>query len=499
MKAIMVMYDSLRLDLLPCYGGHEVELPNFRRLAERTAVFDEAYVCSLPCMPARRELHTGRPNFLHRSWGPIEPFDDSMPELLSRAGIHTHLSTDHYHYLQDGGATYQERYTTWECFRGQEHDKWKGVAENFDEESAPHIFGLENMHSDFRKVRIKSGWQNDINRRQHRQESDYPQAKTFDSGLEFIAQNAQHDNWFLQIETFDPHEPFDVPRQYEAGWFDPDKPFELDWPPYAPVRETKEIVENVRKKYCALLEFCDKSLGRVLDAMDQYDLWKDTMLIVNTDHGFLIGEHDWWGKNAMPDYQELVHVPLFIWDPRCGAKGVHRRSLVQTIDIAPTLLDFFGVDIPKDMTGQPLSNAVKDDEAVREYAIMGYFGGPVNITDGRYLLMRAPVDVDLPIYEYTLMPTHMNTRFSVDEMRRARLAEPFEFTKGCPVLQIPPKSIFNAGKLKTDLLFDLQEDPEQKSPIHDAAVHNRLTAALKTQFDLLDAPEAQYVRYGLSR
>ena len=82
MKAVMVMYDSLRRMDLPSYGGKEIELPNFKRLAEHTVVFDNSYVCSMPCMPARREIHTGRANFLHRSWGPLEPFDDSMPEIL---------------------------------------------------------------------------------------------------------------------------------------------------------------------------------------------------------------------------------------------------------------------------------------------------------------------------------------------------------------------------------------------------------------------------------
>ncbi len=77
-------------------------------------------------MPARRELHTGRYNFLHRSWSPLEPFDDSMPEILDRTGIHTHLVSDHGHYWEDGGATYHTRYSTWECVRGQEGDHWKG-------------------------------------------------------------------------------------------------------------------------------------------------------------------------------------------------------------------------------------------------------------------------------------------------------------------------------------------------------------------------------------
>jgi arylsulfatase A-like enzyme len=52
--------------------------------------------------------------------------------------------------------------------------------------------------------------------------------------------------------------------------------------------------------YASLLTMCDAMLGRVLDLFDEHDLWKDTMLIVNTDHGFLMGEHDWWAKVAMP-------------------------------------------------------------------------------------------------------------------------------------------------------------------------------------------------------
>lgn len=81
MKALMVMYDSLRRDLLSVYDG-PIPAPNFERLAAHTVCFDKSYVGSLPCMPARRELHTGRYNFLHRSWGPMEPYDDSMPEIL---------------------------------------------------------------------------------------------------------------------------------------------------------------------------------------------------------------------------------------------------------------------------------------------------------------------------------------------------------------------------------------------------------------------------------
>ena len=82
MKVIMVMYDSLNRHMLNAYGCNWTHTPNFDRLINRTTIFDNMYVGSMPCMPARREFHTGRYNFLHRAWGPFEPFDDSAIEIL---------------------------------------------------------------------------------------------------------------------------------------------------------------------------------------------------------------------------------------------------------------------------------------------------------------------------------------------------------------------------------------------------------------------------------
>ena len=126
MRAIMLMFDSLNRHFLPAWGGDIAELPNFKRLQEHTVVFDSCYAGSMPCIPARREMHTARYNFLHRSWGPLEPFDDSVPEMLKNAGVYAHLVTDHQHYWEDGGAIYHNRYSSYEFFRGQEGDPWKG-------------------------------------------------------------------------------------------------------------------------------------------------------------------------------------------------------------------------------------------------------------------------------------------------------------------------------------------------------------------------------------
>ena len=363
--------------------------------------------------------------------------------------------------------------------------------------------GTKNMSGTLAAMRRKGGWQNEHNRQKVQSEADFAMCQTFDNGIEFLDRNGKFDNWFLQIETFDPHEPFTAPESFDARYFSPDDPFVPDWPPYANVQEDGKTVENMRKKYYALTEFCDRQLGRVLDKMDELNLWQDTMLIVNTDHGFFLAEHGWWGKGVLPNYEELVHTPLFLWDPRCpSAMGQHRQALVQTIDLAPTLLDFFGVKIPPDMMGKPLGDIIANGAPVRQYALFGYHGAPVGITDGRWVLLRAVADNSVEMYEYTHMPTHMRALFSVQEMRTATLHPGFSFTKGAPVMKI--KSLVNPRFVKAqaegeDLLFNLEQDPAQQHPVDDKTKTNELLDAMAHLFAENDAPDELYARFGLKK
>ena len=100
-------------------------------------------------------------------------------------------------------------------------------------------------------------------------------------------------------------------------------------------------------------------------------MWDDTMLIVCTDHGYLLGEHDWWAKNFPPFYNEIAHTPLFVWDPRSKVKGARRAQLTQMIDLPATLLDLFGVALPPDMQGIPLGEVVARDAPTRDAALFG--------------------------------------------------------------------------------------------------------------------------------
>lgn len=489
MKAIMVMFDSLNRHMLPPYGCDWINAPNFKRLEERAVTFDNSYVSSMPCMPARREIHTGRLNFLHRSWSPLEPFDDSMPEILKENGIYSHLVTDHYHYFENGGATYHTRYNSWESIRGQEGDPWKGEVK--DPQIPESVGGRTNCL-----------WRQDwVNRKYMQGEENHPQTLTFDKGLEFIDINSNEDNWFVQIEAFDPHEPFFAPDKYHEMYEDDYDGAHFDWPNYVRVTETPEQIDHIRKEYRALVTLCDHSLGRVLDKMDELNLWEDTLLIVNTDHGFLLSEHDWWAKCVMPFYNEVAHTPLFIWDPRFKISGERRNSLVQTIDLAPTVLDFFGLEIPKDMQGKALKDVIRQDTQIREGGLYGIHGAHVNCTDGRYVYMRAPISPEnTPLYNYTLMPMHMRERFSLRELQNLELTEPFEFTKNCKVLKVPsyglPELDLSPYSFGT-LLFDLEKDPKQNNPIQDEVIEERMIKLMVSLMKENDSPKEQYIRLGL--
>ena len=91
MKTVFLLFDSLNKRMLNSYGGKYIETPNFNRLAEKSVQFNNHYIGSMPCMPARRDMHSGRLSFLHRAWGPLEPFDNSFPEILRLNNTYTHL------------------------------------------------------------------------------------------------------------------------------------------------------------------------------------------------------------------------------------------------------------------------------------------------------------------------------------------------------------------------------------------------------------------------
>lgn len=489
MKAILIMFSSLNRHMLEPYGCTWTHTPNFTRLSKHAIRYEQCYAGSLPAIPCRRELHTGRINFLHRSWGPMEPYDNSVPRILKENGVHSCLISDHLHYWEEGGANYHTKYSSWEFVRGQEGDPYFGLLK------APDIPKC---------VVEKPGetWRQDwVNRSQQRREEDMPIYQTFQKGLEFISRNREQDNWFLHLDIFDPHEPFYTQEKYKKLYPHEYHGDHFDWIPYREVQETPEEINHIRMEYAAAVSMCDNYLGKLLDAMDQYLLWDDTMLIVTSDNGLLLGEHGWWGKCTAPFYNEVVNIPLFLHVPGMRENAESYR-LVQNVDLAPTLLEYFCLPVPPDMTGQSLLN----ENSHREGVLFGTFGGQLNCSNGRYVLMLAPEEKSERLFNYTLMPSHMKASFTAEELSQAKLIPGLGFTQGIPVLKIPGEAKLSlrpdgskAHEQYKTMLFDLRQDPKQDRSIKDEKVEVYMKSLMKKLLKENDSPPEIYRRFGLER
>ena len=332
-------------------------------------------------------------------------------------------------------------------------------------------------------------------------EKDFPSVQCFRGGIEFLDINRNADNWFLQIETFDPHEPFFAPDRFKQKFKTAyDGPI-LDWPRYARVTEKQDEVDELRANYMALLSLCDELLGTVLDYFDKHGMWSNTALVVGTDHGFLLGEHDWWAKNRMPLYEEISHIPLFVHHPDFESQaGQRRKSLTQTIDFMPTFLDFYGLETPREVQGYSLLPLLSEDTQNRSAAMFGYWGGGVNLTDGQYTYFCYPKDmINQDLYQYTLMPAHMTKLFSIEELKNIELVPPFNFTKQIPLLKVAHQSkadtkthSFHFPEKMEDtetVIYDVQSDPGQTTPVTDPKIAKRLNDELFRLMEENDAPK----------
>ena len=176
---------------------------------------------------------------MHRGWWQLEPFDDAVPSIVGENGIYSHCVTDHAHYWQEGGSTYHTKFSTCEMVRGQEGDFWIGDAADFH--------GNLDLHR-----------QDGINRKKMVPEENHPHVRTFQGGMRFLEENYQKDNWYLQLEYFDPHEPYFVPDSYKKLYTDQENDF--DWPYYGQVAEGEEgerQIRDARLNYRAVLSMLD--------------------------------------------------------------------------------------------------------------------------------------------------------------------------------------------------------------------------------------------------
>jgi hypothetical protein len=406
------------------------------------------------------------------------------------------LVSDHPHLFETGGENYHTDFSAWDYIRGHEDDPWRTFPD-------PTSIGTPTLPAKFSR-------HYDMSRTWFGSEQDHPGPRTMSAAAGWLAGTPLDKRFMLVVDEFDPHEPFDTPEpwasRYGPTWDGP----RMIWPPYSTdtIKNgvlTPDQAAHLRGNYGSKLSMVDHWFGQILDVFDERNLWDDTALIVCTDHGHYLGEHDLFGKPSAPIHEPMGHIPLMIAWP--GHEPETVDALTTTVDLHATICDIFDVADEHRTHGSSLVPILEGRvSTVRDWALMGIWGREVHVTDGTHTYARTPVEGNLPLEmwsnRWSTMPVH-----AFPEMRlprpdhRARLDNVPGST--VPVIRQP----FAAGDplpfwantigFTGNALFNVRIDPDEVENRAGEKLEAEMTELLRTALDAVEAPHQQYKRLGI--
>jgi hypothetical protein len=221
-----------------------------------------------------------------------------------------------------------------------------------------------------------------------------------------------------------------------------------------------------------------------------------TTVIVTADHGHYLGEHGWMGKPNAPLYNVLAHVPLMIWRPGSPQNGQRISALTAAIDMYATILEALDANVPASSHSRSLIPLLDGSAARhRDWALYGYWGSTVNITDGTYTYLH-PCREDVEVSCYSTMMMNPHRWFMPPQAQRDAEAGRFLPYTDSPVWCYSAPSYTRHAQ---PLLFNVHEDPWQQTSLagQGLSVEQQMRALLIEAMQQLRAPEEQYQRLNL--
>ena len=494
-NAIVILLDSLNRHMLGAYGGREFQTPNLDQFAARSLRFERHYAGSLPCIPARHDILCGALDFLWRPWGSIEIWEDALPRHLRRAGVVTMLISDHPHLFETGGENYHTDFTAWQYERGHESDPWKTRPD-------PSWLGAPMFGRGYMPYDNSRGY--------FREEADFPGPRTMAAAASWLDENAgQNDRFFLLVDEFDPHEPFDTPEPYASMYDSSWEGRHLIWPPYIVGAARHGVLSErqarqIRASYGAKLTMIDSWFGKVITAIGRNGLWDQTAVIVCSDHGHYLGEKEIWGKPAAPVYEPLGHIPLMVSWP--GVVPSSTSALTTSVDLFATIAELFGVQARHRTHGRSLIALIRGEvTSVREFVLCGVWGREVHLVDDKDKYARAPAGANAPLslwsnrWSTMPVPSYPDLRLPLPD-DRARL----DRMPGSrvPVIRQPFRQgdmlpYWALGPFDGNHLYDLHDDPGEENNLAGSRAERDLADKLREALKQVEAPSDQFVRLGL--
>ena len=393
MNIILVMFDSLRRDCVNAYGPAPwwpLQTPHFDAFAEESVIMTRAYPESLPTLPARRALYTGRRCYpFHNGdfrlkgdfvgaagWGPIPEDQPTLAELLRKAGYRTGLVSDLYHMFKPS-KNFWRGFDEWKFLRGQEIDTYRSGPRLSQEEVDRWL--PKELQED-RRVRFLQRCIMNIHDRG--KEEDFFPPRVFSEAALWLEQNQDADRVFLTVESFDPHEPWLVPPHYRKMYM-PEEGREqvLSWYDNVP-DSAAELVQRTQANYCGSVSLCDRWFGYFMESMRVLGLLDNSLVIFASDHGHSIGDRAYMGKRGYPSAPEVYETALMLRFPKGEYAGTSCDAFVQHTDIAASILDAADVEAPAEIEGSSfLKYALTGGTGPRDHVTVGWGSTPTVIND----------------------------------------------------------------------------------------------------------------------
>jgi arylsulfatase A-like enzyme len=406
MNVIWIMIDSLRYDHVGANGNDWIRTPNLDRFASKSLVFERAYQLSFPTLPTRTDIFTGRYTFPRHGWGPLPDEDVTAAQRFHALGLVTQMFFDTYH-LRASGRNYDRGFDGWEWIRGQEGD---GLRTPLPREQAI-------IHPTRPDVQLDpaSGYPRELsNLRYRRFESEYISPQTYTAAERWLEYHHDQEPFFLYVDSFDPHEPWDPPAHY-VTLYDPGYSGEVIVHPehYGFADELSgEQVRKMRLLYAGEVTMVDRWVGRLLQKIEDLRLLDNSMVVVTSDHGFLIGDNGRVGKSnrdqallyprtgderynhPWPFYRTVNQLTFMVHMPWMD-DGWRTQAIVQPHDLLPTTLEWLGADVPLEIEGSSFLPVLKgESDEHRDFAITSFelmadrtsTESISTVTDGRFQL-----------------------------------------------------------------------------------------------------------------
>lgn len=425
MNVILVILDSLRKDHVGVYGNDWIQTPTLDALSKESLRFTRSYPESIPTIPARRALHTGIRTWPFRNWIPQKgetffpagwqriPEDQvTLSETLKPEGFNTALITDTQHMFK-ASMNFQRGFDVFDYIRGQERDSYRSPL-RVSEDQVDRYTVSGNDTSMRAKVR-----QYLANTADRRTEEDYFAPQVFLRAAEYLEVAREAQPFFLVVDSFDPHEPWDPPQKYVDLYDDGYRGPEPVVPNYSDDGwiEGRQL-ERMRALYAGMVTMTDHWLGNFLNRVDDLGLMDSTLLMVLSDHGISLAEHGATGKVDWALWPELTDVPFFIRHPEGKGAGETSDFYASTHDIAPTVLSQLNVQPQQPMEGQDLSVILDGGSPEpRSHFTLGY-NNYVWTRDDRYVMFCRNDGADAKLYDLENDPD-MNEDIAGQESGRA--------------------------------------------------------------------------------